>query len=242
MKALDESGAGGATASRTRVATGTSGADAIAPHPLSAPVSPFVPDASLSAELVAMAALGMSGPVLDRRWHVMRLKSTLRRTALALLGGKLGEERVHAPMLVHPQTPQERRLGRPGRVEPLFGDYVFVAFDPLVEPWVDLCYVLGVLQLIRRPDGTPQPVPRGFVERLMEAGATQVEAEPAGRIPRGTEVRVVAGPLAEAGLVGTVVLSTTHRVRVLLDQVMGGAREVWLPADDVRPSAAGAGG
>lgn len=173
---------------------------------------------------MAAAALGMAGPLLLARWFVVRLKAQLRRSAMAGIG-QLGME-VFAPQLVLRATPTERVA------QPLFGDYVFVAFDPLVQGCAELRYVPGVRQLLCRPDGSPAPLPAGYVERLKVAGDVETETARQVRIPCGAPVRIVAGPLA--GLSGIAVTSKARRVQLLLDEVMGGAREVWIGAGAVR--------
>jgi len=202
-----------------RDAVGTSGADAsTAPDP--PPPEPDHEPHAVSAEALAAAALGFGGPLLDRRWFAVRLKPALRRSAMAGMEAK--GFAVHAPLLVLRATARERRS------EPLFGDYVFVAFDPLVEGWVDLRYVPGVRQLLCRPDGMPAPMPAGYVERLIAAGDVETDTARIDRIPPGTPVRIVAGPLA--GLVGLAVTSTAQRVRMLVEEVMGGTRELVIDA------------
>ena len=57
------------------------------------------------------------------------------------------------------------------RVEvPLFPRYLFVSLN-LRDPWTPILSTLGVRNLLRRPDGTPQPVAKGAIEALQALDA-----------------------------------------------------------------------
>jgi transcription antitermination factor NusG len=108
---------------------------------------------------------------------------------------------------------------------PAFPGYLFVVLDLNRDRWRSVNGTFGVAHLIMGKE-TPQPVPVGVVEALVDslddAGLCRFEQA----LVEGQAVRVNVGPLAQA-LGELVRLDDKGRVRVLLD-VMGGKIGVTL--------------
>jgi transcription elongation factor/antiterminator RfaH len=108
---------------------------------------------------------------------------------------------------------------------PIFPSYLFVAFDIGRDRWRSVNGTLGVASLIMQGE-TPQPVPIGVVENLIELTDEKGLIRFDCNLQQGQSVRVVTGPFSNA--VGTLArLDPNGRVRVLLD-IMNGKVSAYL--------------
>jgi transcriptional antiterminator RfaH len=116
---------------------------------------------------------------------------------------------------------------------PFFPRYLFIRLDLKRHRWRSVNGTFGVTSLVMQGE-TPQPVPRGVVEAMLDSIDEQgfLCLEP--NLQIGAQVRLVAGPFAEQ-LAILDRLDDSGRVRVLLE-IMGGpvpvqiAREFIIPA------------
>lgn len=116
-----------------------------------------------------------------------------------------------------PRTVKSIRHARKFRMAKcaVFPTYLFVALDLARDRWRSVNGTWGVASLIMQGE-TPQPVPSGVVENLLDL----TDGEGMTRFDRGfregLSVRVVGGPFAAA--IGTLErLDANGRVRVLLE-------------------------
>jgi transcription antitermination factor NusG len=95
-------------------------------------------------------------------------------------------------------------------VRPLFGAYVFVQFDPHIEPWSRLATLRGVRSLVKL--GAAMTVPAAAIEalRCKEAENFGRALSPRPQFLLGQAVRITVGPftgidgIIEAVLTGTI--------------------------------------
>lgn len=116
---------------------------------------------------------------------------------------------------------------------PAFPGYLFVILDLQRDRWRSVNGTFGVMSMIMGEDA-PMPAPKGVVETLIgyvdETGACRFDRD----LVEGAQVRVVAGPLAQA--FGELVkLDANGRVRVLLD-IMGGKVLTVLERSSLAPA------
>jgi len=119
----------------------------------------------------------------------------------------------------------------------LFPPYLFVEFDPEVDPWRRIYSTRGVRQLFSTAPERPTPIPVGIVESLISRAGPEgiIGARPATDLPplaEGDRAIVLTGPLAD--LAGICKWSTRSRVRLLLEIMGGGNVEVTVPRGSVR--------
>lgn len=116
---------------------------------------------------------------------------------------------------------------------PLFSRYLFIIIDRERDRWRSINGTLGVDRLLMY-GREPQPVPRGVVERLIEAADSEGNIQFDFHLKEGQTIRVTAGPFAD--FVGELErLDDSGRVRVLLE-IMGGKMRVALPQTQVAPA------
>ncbi len=190
-------------------------------------------DARPIARPVEAATVRISADEL-RTWFVV--KSTPRREDD--VDGGLRELGLDAfcPKMRFLRTMRRSEPGRPKKeaIEaPLFVGYVFAGFPVTSERhWLKVRRIEGVHSVLGH-HGTPQPVSRWIVDRLMAdqaAGMFDSTAEKPKPQP-GQNVRVKLGPFA--GIFANVErLSSSDRVKVLL-KILGGMVSVDLGIDDV---------
>ncbi|MFN3622682.1 MAG: transcriptional activator RfaH [Hyphomicrobium sp.] len=162
-----------------------------------------------------------------KRWYVVasqplkeaRAESNLCRQGYEVWLPKLLRERRHA-----------RRIDR--AMVPMFPGYLFVRFDPDVQPWRAINGTFGVRHLIVQGD-RPRPILGDFVDRLKEAADESgiVGLQGAEALRSGHRLRLLTGPFADT--VGTLVrLAQRDRVAMLLD-LLGREVEILVSRRDV---------
>lgn len=116
---------------------------------------------------------------------------------------------------------------------PAFPGYLFIALDLNRDRWRSVNGTFGVMSLIMGEE-LPIAAPKGVVEALIgyvdETGACRFDRD----LAEGQEIRVIAGPLAQA-LGELVKLDANGRVRVLLD-IMGGKVLTVLERSSLAPA------
>ena len=150
----------------------------------------------------------------DERWYVAR--SLARQEARAEFQLLLQGFRTFLPRMT--KTVRHARKLRTVN-SAVFPTYMFVMLDPGRDRWRSVNGTFGVASLIMGGE-TPQPVPFGVVEQLLDYteddGLLRLDRD----LREGQSVRVVSGPFANAfGRLER--LDANGRVRVLLD-IMGG--------------------
>lgn len=157
---------------------------------------------------------GQAQLVGRERWYVVR--TLANREAGARLQLEAQGFRTFLPRVT--RTVRHARKLRTVK-SPAFPGYLFVALDLSRDRWRSVNGTFGVMSLIMGDD-LPIPAPVGVVEALIgyvdETGTCRFDRD----LAEGQEIRVVAGPLAQA-LGELVKLDANGRVRVLLD-IMGG--------------------
>ena len=148
------------------------------------------------------------------RWYVVR--SLPRQEARAEFQLHLQGFRVFLPRMT--RTVRHARKLRAVN-SAVFPSYMFVVLDPARDRWRSVNGTFGVASLIMGNE-TPQPVPSGVVEQLLDYtdddGLLSVDRD----LREGQAVRVASGPFANAfGRLQR--LDANGRVQVLLD-IMGG--------------------
>lgn len=113
----------------------------------------------------------------------------------------------------------------------LFPGYLFVGFDPAVQPWRAINGTVGVRRLVSQGD-RPLPVPDAFINELRgRQGADGFFAIATGDLRPGDQVRFRAGPFTDC--VGTL-LRVEGRDRVcLLFGILGRAITATAPREDI---------
>lgn len=102
---------------------------------------------------------------------------------------------------------------------PIFPSYMFVVLDIDRDQWRSVNGTSGVSSLIMQGE-TPQPVPGGVVENLLDLTDEEGLVCFDRNLRQGQPVRVVTGPFANA--IGTLDrIDPNGRVRVLLDIMKG---------------------
>lgn len=111
---------------------------------------------------------------------------------------------------------------------PLFAGYTFVRTDPCRIG--ELLEIEGVRDVMRSPAGKPLAIPDETINALRRAVENHVfDRTRQRRIPPGTSVRIISGPLA--GLIGKIAsASAKHRPHVLL-RFLGELTETEVPID-----------
>jgi len=118
-----------------------------------------------------------------------------------------------------------RRQERVAR--PLFPRYLFVSLDITMQRWRSVHSTVGVTRLVCRGD-TPVPVPKGVVERLIEAQDEAGCVRLAASFKPGDRVRILCGAFAD--LVGLYEeMTDAQRVTLLLNLLGRQVRAVVAP-------------
>jgi transcription antitermination factor NusG len=105
---------------------------------------------------------------------------------------------------------------------PVFPRYVFVALDLDRDRWRSANGTFGVQRLVMAAD-RPIPAPVGVVETLMRSVDRHGNLEFTTAIKRGSRIRLVSGPFADAfGVLNA--LDASGRVEVLLEMLGGSIR------------------
>ena len=98
---------------------------------------------------------------------------------------------------------------------PLFGAYLFVAFDMATQRWRQVNGTQGIKYLLPTTAEFPTPLPIGFVEELQMAKRPESKVAELVRIFAGNDiVRILVG--AFAGQVGRVISSDQRLTRLEL--------------------------
>ena len=120
-------------------------------------------------------------------------------------------------------------------LRPLFASYLFVSLDLTRDRWRSVLGTFGVRALIM--DGTlPLPVPRGLVETLQQSVEADGALDFREVLVPGQDVEVLGGPFCRQ--MGQILsLDAKGRAEVLL-RILGGARTVAMPRDDLMPISA----
>jgi len=114
---------------------------------------------------------------------------------------------------------------------PLFAGYLFTQFDAHREPWRPILSTLGVYAMLRRSDGTPDPVARGVVEALQAAQALAATQQPkTSQWAPGDAVAVANGAFTGHPAVVLEVEPNTVAIAIL---AFGALHRVTLRADRI---------
>jgi transcription elongation factor/antiterminator RfaH len=111
---------------------------------------------------------------------------------------------------------------------PFFPRYLFIVLDLTIHRWRSVNGTFGVTTLVMQGE-RPLPVPHGIVETMLASVGENNVLRFEHKLKPGTEVRLIAGPLADQlGILEH--LDDSGRIRVLLN-IMGGTIRVHLPRD-----------
>ncbi len=150
----------------------------------------------------------------DERWYVVRTLSRQETRAEFQVCNQ--GFRVFLPRILK-TTRHARRLRTVHSA--IFPTYMFVILNLGRDRWRSINGTFGVASLIMAGE-TPQPVPIGVVEQLLDYADDQGLVRFDRNLRKGQSVRVTSGPFANA--IGCLErLDASGRVRVLLD-IMGG--------------------
>lgn len=117
---------------------------------------------------------------------------------------------------------------------PMFPGYLFVSFDPAVEPWRRINGTFGIRHLVCGNAG-PTPLPDDFVASLRSRSLGDVLSDQTQILQPGASVRVISGPFVDC--VGTLIRADgATRVRLLLS-LLGSDIDTVLPSAAVAPLA-----
>ena len=99
---------------------------------------------------------------------------------------------------------------------PLFRGYIFAEVEPdLIYTWKSITSHRGVQKILSSPSGKPSALPKGFVERLIEAGdALHEETQTPIVYETGQKIIFTSGPFQ--GIPGIVHRSSKERVSLLI--------------------------
>jgi transcription elongation factor/antiterminator RfaH len=167
------------------------------------------------------------GQASELRWYLVQTQPHREQYA----SSQLTAQNFHNYLPLVAKTIRHARRHLHSRA-PLFPRYLFVRLDLGRDRWRSVNGTFGVQRLIS-VNGSPQPVPQGVVELLLERcgpdGLTRLED----RLAVGQNVQVGAGPFTN--MLGTLArLDANGRVRVLLE-LMGGQIAVDLASSHVQP-------
>jgi transcriptional antiterminator RfaH len=127
---------------------------------------------------------------------------------------------------------QRRWNGKAVAVEhALFPRYGFVQFDILGDPWGEIAHANGVMDVLRRGDGCPSPVPDDTIKMLRMAHDLglfdHTKPKPFEFPKAGTRVKIAVGPFE--GFIGRIARArSAERIEVLM-QVLGAERKITVP-------------
>jgi transcriptional antiterminator RfaH len=113
----------------------------------------------------------------------------------------------------------------------LFPRYGFVQFNMLGDPWGEIAHANGVMDVLRRGDGLPNPVPDDAIKMLRMAHDLglfdHTKPKPFEFPKAGMRVKIAIGPFE--GFIGRIARArSADRIKVLL-QWLGAEREVTVP-------------
>jgi transcription antitermination factor NusG len=163
----------------------------------------------------------------NERWYVVR--SLPKRETAAL--DNLNRKGLRAFVPARRKTVRHARRLSEVRA-PIFPCYLFAILDLERDRWRSVNTTVGVAELVSA-DGKPIPVPQGIVETLIRRFDERHSGSSYDDLRPGQQVRIVAGPFAEA--LGTLDrLDGPERVAVLLHFINGeiraGLRREWVEA------------
>ena len=155
-----------------------------------------------------------SGSRLGPRWFVVSTRSQAERRAHQ----HLTEQGYQAYLPLITLTRRDRVTPTLlHRVQvPLFPSYIFVRFDPYRDPWRPILSTLGVYDLIRKPDGMPNPCPDDAMSALEATEAARATQPPENtQWAPGTPCSLAAGIMKGHPAVVLAVSRETARVGLL---------------------------
>jgi len=169
-----------------------------------------------------MSSGSRSGP----RWYVIASQSQAERRAL----DHLQQQGYEAFLPLRTVRRCHHHVWRTLEV-PLFAGYLFTQFDAHREPWRPILSTLGVYALLRRSDGTPDPVARGVVEALQAVQALAATQQPkTSQWAPGDAVAVANGAFSGHPAVVLEVEPNTVAIAIL---AFGALHRVTLRADRI---------
>ena len=116
---------------------------------------------------------------------------------------------------------------------PLFGNYLFIRFDPEHDPWTPIRYSPGVLRLVVSGHAGPERVPHGIVEALQAGDDARRSIAPLhASWPPGTACSVSVGPFRGHD---AVVIGTRDGRTLVGVMCFGAMREVSVSVDCLIP-------
>ena len=175
---------------------------------------------------VGAASPTSSGSRSGPRWYVIASQSQAERRAL----DHLQQQGYEAFLPLRTIRRCHHHVMRTLEV-PLFAGYLFTQFDALREPWRPILSTLGVYAMLRRTDGTPDPVARGVVEALQAAQTLAATQQPkTSQWAPGDAVAVANGAFSGHPAVVLEVEPNTVAIAIL---AFGALHRVTLRADRI---------
>jgi transcription antitermination factor NusG len=107
------------------------------------------------------------------------------------------------------------------QVVSLFGNYFFVWFDIMRDPWQRICHTYGVRRLFSADAETPIPVPQHSIDSLRACSTPTPTND---RIHPGCRAKVISGPLTMRNgeeTSGIVQWTRNQRAALLLGMMQG---------------------
>lgn len=170
---------------------------------------------------------------MDSRWYVVNSKSNKEIFTSEELEKQGFRTFVPLYAVFRPVRGKTVRVHKP-----LFPGYLFVKLNMETDRWRSVCGTRGVVSLVTASESGATPLPRGFVEELIEttdaAGllpVKEVEEIVKEYLP-GEPLQVVSGVFQ--GLSGTYEGKRGDSVLLFLSLLSGKTR-VWLPASLTAP-------
>lgn len=164
------------------------------------------------------------------RWFCLR--TAPRQESLATFFVEALGFRVAAPTCVVLVKNRARQPWKTGtRRVKMFPSYLFVQFDPSVDPWRPIATLPGVRQIFGTAPERPTPLPDDEIEAILARPETALEAiAERTRISTGVRTRVTSGPFE--GHEGVCCRSEAERVTILLT-LLGMPRPIAFAAEQV---------
>jgi len=194
--------------------------------PLDAHASTRVATHQQATGNVGAASPTSSGSRSGPRWFVIASQSQAERRAL----DHLQQQGYEAFLPLRTVRRCHHHVMRTLEV-PLFAGYLFTQFDAHREPWRPILSTLGVYAMLRRTDGTPDPVARGVVEALQAAQTLAATQQPkTSQWAPGDAVAVANGAFSGHPAVVLEVEPNTVAIAIL---AFGALHRVTLRADRI---------
>lgn len=157
---------------------------------------------------------------LPRCWYCIQSKPHAERIAKRYIE-QLGYQ-VLLPLIS--KTRKVRTGASQEYLAPLFGNYLFVAFDKKVHEWRRLWNVYGVRRIFSSSPDNPTPVPDEAIDTLLQC-FTETSPKQQQIISKGARVKITEGPLSTMeNPIGICDWTDGQRIALLLDVMSGNVR------------------